>query len=151
MPRVNPASRAIANYRKMKVKTTSLPCRVMEAQRLIEIVRIAGSRIQQWRVRKLLNKAPLEIVCRCHDDNCPFLESDSDGTRYCTCVDWEAHPRENPLGCKTLEVIGHQGNKVFKIGEGFVQTESHEPVFDSTAFEDYLNEWHSINDSETRR
>ncbi len=142
---IHPATRAITNYKKMKVKTTSLPCRVMEAQRLIEMVRLAGSKIQQWTVRKMLEKTKeLEIVCKCHDDRCPFVESDSDGTRFCTCVDWESTTRP-VLSCKNLEVIGHRGNKVFKIGEGFSRTESHEPDprhqgigFDSHAFEDYL-------------
>ncbi len=120
---IHPATKAIANYRKMKVKTTSLPCRVMEAQRLIETVRDYGAPFQQFRVRGMLEKTKgLEIVCRCHDDNCPFLESDSDGTRYCSCVDWEGTTRP-ALSCKELEVIGHLGMKVFKIGEGFVRSE----------------------------
>jgi hypothetical protein len=154
MPRVSPATKAITNYKKMKVKTTSLPCRVMEAQRLIEMVRLAGSKIQQWTVRKMLEKTKgLEIICKCHDDLCAFLEADSDGTRYCTCTDWESTTRP-ALSCKNLEVIGHEGNKVFKIGEGFIRDTSvvgPDPdgfVFDSHFFEEYLATWHSANDTE---
>jgi hypothetical protein len=124
--RIRPATRAISNYRKMKVRTTSLPCRVMEAQRLIEEVRLSGSGIQQLSVRKMLEKTKgLEIICNCHDDRCAFVETEPDGTHYCTCTDWESTTRP-ALKCRDLNVIGHEGNRVFKIGEGFIHIRSHE-------------------------
>jgi hypothetical protein len=152
--RIHQATRAITTYKKMKVKTTSLPCRVIEAQRLINVVR-DGTMVQQSSVRKMIEKSKLlEVICKCQDDDCPFLELDSDRTRYCTCVDWESTSSWGALQCKDLEVVGHQSNRVFKIGEGFLPTESHEPdprhqgtEFDSDAFEDYLTDWQSTNDT----
>lgn len=109
-------SKAITAYKKMR--KTTLSCRVIEGQRLLDLAK-KGTTAQQGKVRGLIETTPsLIIECHCErSHDCAFWTAEG-----CLCSHWKEYPDLKALQCASLQVVGKSGSMLYRIGMGIVHS-----------------------------